>query len=61
MNKTLKWPYAPLLLGYCVGIFLLSHQSDASVNKGGWVTVPRVDKVAHAILYGGLHYACHGA
>ncbi|PCJ63668.1 MAG: teicoplanin resistance protein VanZ [Candidatus Hydrogenedentota bacterium] len=45
--------YAVLTALYCTGIFVLSAQSDPPVPK---MTIPGMDKVAHAVLYAGLAF-----
>lgn len=46
-----RWPYAALTLAYCAGIFYLSAQSEPPKPD---VSVPGLDKLAHAVLFGGL-------
>jgi len=49
----LSLPYAAATLLYCVFLFMLSAQSDPPKPDLGF-DIPGLDKIAHAVLYGGL-------
>ncbi len=47
----MRWPYVLLTILYCAGIWWLSGRPDP---PGSSYSLPGLDKVAHAILFGGL-------
>lgn len=47
----MRWPYALLTIAYCTGIWWLSSQPEPPKPP---YEFPGMDKVAHAVVFGGL-------
>lgn len=47
----MRWPYLLLTLAYCAGIWWISSRPDVPESPFAF---PGQDKVAHAVIYGGL-------
>ena len=58
MTETIRWPYRLLILAYCLGLFILSHQSSSPITTPKLLSIPGLDKIVHAILYAGLAGCC---
>ena len=54
-----RWPFAVLTALYCTGIYRLSAQSDLLDDTPSWLEQAGVDKLAHAIVFGGLGGLVH--